>query len=98
MFVCCILDTEHLYTEIIEGIVGQYGKTFTLDIKVKQMGRKEPEAAKVVIGMLLSCKIQEILYRRRQYNLDACIYLCDNLRPKSYNLSCHSISLCSRVL
>ena len=52
MFVCCILDTEHLYTEIIEGIVGQYGKTFTLDIKVKQMGRKEPEAAKVVIGML----------------------------------------------
>lgn len=44
------IDTEHLYTDIIQGIVGKYGKTFTMDIKVKQMGRKEPEAAKVVIG------------------------------------------------
>lgn len=47
-----LIDTEHLYTDIIQGIVGQYGKTFTMDIKVKQMGRKEPEAAKVVIESL----------------------------------------------
>lgn len=47
-----LIDTEHLYTDIIQGIVGKYGKTFTMDIKVKQMGRKEPEAAKVVIESL----------------------------------------------
>lgn len=49
------IDTEHLYTDIIQGIVGKYGKTFTMDIKVKQMGRKEPEAAKVVIGKSFLC-------------------------------------------
>ncbi|XP_048746881.1 pseudouridine-5'-phosphatase-like [Ostrea edulis] len=45
-------DTERMYTVIVQNIVGQYGKTFTMDIKVKQMGRKEPEAAKIVIDTL----------------------------------------------
>ena len=45
-----VSDTERLYTKIMEAICQEHGHTFTWDIKVKQMGKKEREAAKVLIG------------------------------------------------
>ncbi|XP_069105038.1 pseudouridine-5'-phosphatase-like isoform X2 [Argopecten irradians] len=47
-----ILDTERLYTQITDKIVEQYGKTFTWDVKSKQMGKKDVEAAKILIDEL----------------------------------------------
>lgn len=46
------LDTERLYTEMMQTICSDHGKQFTWEIKVKQMGRKIEEAAKILIGRL----------------------------------------------
>ena len=45
-----ISDTEKLYTEIMTSICKPFGKKFTLDIKLKQMGKKEHESAQILIG------------------------------------------------
>lgn len=47
-----LLDTERLYTEITQKIVSKYGKQFTWEIKSQQMGKKETEAAKIIINAL----------------------------------------------
>ena len=48
------LDTEKLYTQITQGIVSKYGKNFTWEIKCQQMGKKETEAAKIIIGLFFT--------------------------------------------
>lgn len=45
-------DTESIYTRIMNTVAGRYGKTFTWDVKVKQMGKKIHESAKVFIGKI----------------------------------------------
>lgn len=45
-----ISDTERLYTQITQDIVSKYGKNFTWAIKSRQMGKKETEASKIIIG------------------------------------------------
>lgn len=47
-----LLDTESIYTRIMNTVAGRYGKTFTWDVKVKQMGKKHQESAKVFIEEL----------------------------------------------
>ncbi len=47
---CSLTDTERLYTEMMQIICNDHGKQFTWEIKVKQMGRKIEEAAKILIG------------------------------------------------
>ena len=47
-----VLDTEKLYTQIMHSICEPHGKEFTLEIKLKQMGKKEHESAKILIGKL----------------------------------------------
>ena len=49
-----ISDTESLYTRIMEKMCAPYKKTFTWDIKMKMMGKKQHEAAKVFIGKYFS--------------------------------------------
>ena len=44
------IDTETLYTEIMQSICGKYGKQFSWDVKVKQMGKKMHEAAEILIS------------------------------------------------
>ena len=50
MYISKLIDTETLYTEITDKICGEYGKKFTWEIKSQQMGKKDVEAAKVIIG------------------------------------------------
>ncbi|RUS73163.1 hypothetical protein EGW08_019072 [Elysia chlorotica] len=47
-----IVDTERCYTETISEICQRYGKTFTWEIKAKQMGQKEAVSAKIAIDEL----------------------------------------------
>ncbi|CAD5110912.1 DgyrCDS273 [Dimorphilus gyrociliatus] len=57
-----ILDTEKLYTLILEEMLEKYNKKFTWDLKLKQMGKQEQEAAKVAIDELnLPITVEEYL-------------------------------------
>ncbi|XP_044535472.1 pseudouridine-5'-phosphatase-like isoform X1 [Gracilinanus agilis] len=47
-----LLDTERLYSEIIQEICEPYGKQFTWDVKAKVMGKKEADAAQVIVEVL----------------------------------------------
>ncbi|MAZ44971.1 MAG: HAD family hydrolase [Legionellales bacterium] len=47
-----LLDTENLYMQASQEILGQYGKTFDWDLKEKIMGRPSTESAKVVVETL----------------------------------------------
>ena len=47
-----LLDTEKLYTEATQRIVGQYGKTFDWSLKSRMMGRHELEAAELLVQAL----------------------------------------------
>jgi len=59
-----LLDTEKLYTEATQSIVGQYGKTFDWSLKSLMMGRNEREAAELLVKTLeLPITAEE--YRRR---------------------------------
>uniref|UniRef100_A0A0B7AS90 Uncharacterized protein n=1 Tax=Arion vulgaris TaxID=1028688 RepID=A0A0B7AS90_9EUPU len=61
-----ILDTERVYTECLEEICSQFGKTFTWDIKSKQMGRKERESAQIFIDYFnLSITVDEYIEKLR---------------------------------
>jgi len=45
-----LLDTERLYTVATQKILEPYGKEFTYDFKLKLMGRKQGEAAAMLIS------------------------------------------------
>jgi len=59
-----LLDTEKLYTEATQRVVGEYGKTFDWSLKSLMMGRHEREAAELLVRTLeLPITAEE--YRRR---------------------------------
>jgi len=59
-----LLDTEKLYTEATQRVVGQYGKTFDWSLKSRMMGRHELEAAELLITTLdLPITAEEYLRR-----------------------------------
>ncbi|KAK3605358.1 hypothetical protein CHS0354_040947 [Potamilus streckersoni] len=61
-----IIDSERLYTEVTQRILDEFGKTFTWEMKSKQMGRKETESAKIIIDeMQLPLTVGEYLKRMR---------------------------------
>jgi len=47
-----LLDTEKLYTEATQRVVGKYGKVFEWSLKSSMMGRNELEAAELLIRTL----------------------------------------------
>ncbi|GFS23998.1 pseudouridine-5'-monophosphatase, partial [Elysia marginata] len=54
--------TERCYSESIEEICQQYGKTFTWELKAKQMGQKEAVSAQIAIDELgLPLTVEEYL-------------------------------------
>jgi pseudouridine-5'-monophosphatase len=60
-----LLDTEKLYTEATQTVVGEYGKTFEWSLKSLMMGRHELEAAELLVRTLeLPITAEE--YLRRQ--------------------------------
>lgn len=60
-----LLDTEGLYTQATQAVVGEFGKTFDWTLKAKMMGRHELEAARdLVTDLGLPISAEE--YLRRQ--------------------------------
>ena len=60
-----LLDTEGLYTEATQAIVGRFGKTFTWDIKRDAMGRDADLSARIVLERLgVPLTSQEFLAER----------------------------------
>ena len=59
-----LLDTEKLYTEATQNVVGEYGKTFDWSLKSLMMGRDEREAAELLVKTL-ELPITADEYRRR---------------------------------
>ena len=51
MYSVIVTDTESIYSSIMNKLCARYGHEFTWEIKSKQMGRKEREAAVVLIGI-----------------------------------------------
>ncbi len=47
-----LLDTEKLYTEATQKVVGEFGKTFDWSLKSQMMGRHELEAAALLVETL----------------------------------------------
>ena len=47
-----LLDTERIYTEVTQDIVGEYGKVFDLSIKKNIIGRPSSDAAKIIVDSL----------------------------------------------
>lgn len=47
-----LLDTESIYTTCLQKLCAQYGKTFTIEVKLKMMGRSSIEAGKILIRNL----------------------------------------------
>ena len=45
-----LTDTERCYSESIDELCQKYGKTFTWEVKAKQMGQKEVVSARIAIG------------------------------------------------
>ena len=55
-----LVDTEQMYSDMIQLMLDDYGVKFTKEIKIKQMGRPTREAGEVLINSLnLSMKIEE---------------------------------------
>ncbi|XP_018320550.1 probable pseudouridine-5'-phosphatase isoform X3 [Agrilus planipennis] len=46
-----LIDTENLYTQAIQNILDNYGKTFTWELKVQTMGLVGKDAAKKMIDL-----------------------------------------------
>jgi pseudouridine-5'-monophosphatase len=47
-----LLDTERLYTQATQSVVGRFGKTFTWDVKKLAMGRDASVSARIVLDRL----------------------------------------------
>ena len=47
-----LLDTESLYTEASQHVVGQYGKTFSVELKRQTMGGDTQQGAELVVRTL----------------------------------------------
>jgi pseudouridine-5'-monophosphatase len=60
-----LLDTEKLYTQATQTVVGEFGKTFDWSLKSQMMGRHELEAAALLVDTL-ELPITPEEYLRRQ--------------------------------
>ncbi len=60
-----LLDTEKLYTEATQAVVGEFGKTFDWSLKSRMMGRHELEASALLVETL-GLPISPEEYLRRQ--------------------------------
>ena len=69
---CCVVlcvftsakfaDSESIYDEVIQEIVGQYGKVYSLDVRLKVLGTPEPETARIIIEELqLPLTVEEFI-------------------------------------
>ena len=69
-----LLDTEKLYTEATQRVVGEFGKTFDWSLKSQMMGRHELEAAQLLVDTL-GLPISAAQYLERQLPLAEALFL-----------------------
>jgi len=66
-----LLDTEGIYTEVTQEIVGEYGKVFDWSIKIKIIGRRSIQAAQIIVESLdLPITPQDYLDSRKDVLLE----------------------------
>jgi len=62
-----LLDTEAIYTQVTQEIVGPFGKHFTWEVKNQMMGQRAPDAAKILVDSLnLPISPEEYMKREKQ--------------------------------
>jgi HAD superfamily hydrolase (TIGR01509 family) len=62
-----LLDTESIYTQVTQDIIGRFGYQFDWSLKQEMMGKKEEDAAQILIQTLgISMTVQEYLIERNQ--------------------------------
>lgn len=67
-----LINTEDLYTLALNKFCAKFGKEFTIDLKMKMMGRKTEESAKVLIDALqLPCTADEYKRELRAYQRES---------------------------
>jgi pseudouridine-5'-monophosphatase len=72
-----LLDTERLYTQATQAIVGRYGKTFTWAIKRDAMGRDALLSARIVLDRLGVPLTPEAFVAERDAILEDLVTRCD---------------------
>ena len=66
-----LLDTEGIYTEVTQQIVGEYGKVFDWSVKGKIIGRRAAQAAEIIVESLdLPITPQDYLDSRKNVLLE----------------------------
>ncbi len=66
-----LLDTEGIYTEVTQQIVGEYGKVFDWSVKEKIVGRRSIQAAEIIVESLdLPISPQDYLDSRKDVLLE----------------------------
>jgi len=66
-----LLDTEGIYTEVTQQIVGEYGKVFDWSVKEKIIGRRSIQAAEIIVECLdLPISPQDYLDSRKDVLLE----------------------------
>jgi pseudouridine-5'-monophosphatase len=62
-----LLDTESVYTQVTQDIISRFGFNFDWSLKQEMMGKKEEDAAQVLIRTLgIPMTVQEYLVERNQ--------------------------------
>jgi len=74
-----LLDSEKLYTEATQHVVGMYGKTFDWSLKSQMMGRHERDAAELLVRTL------ELPITADEY-LQRCAPIAEGLFPSAAEL------------
>lgn len=75
-----LLDTEPLYTEATQAIVGRYGKCFDWSIKSHMVGRPALESARYLVEMLDLPITPEDYLRERESTLTELFAACEPCR------------------
>ena len=57
-----LLDTEGIYTEVTQQIVGEYGKVFDWSIKEKIIGRRSIQAAEIIVEVWTCQLVRKITW------------------------------------
>jgi pseudouridine-5'-monophosphatase len=66
-----LLDTEHLYTQVTQSIVGRFGKTFDWSLKANMIGRGALESAEYLVAQLGLPMSPEQFLAERDRDLEA---------------------------
>ena len=80
-WLCCEpSDTEVLYTRATQEVADEFGRTFTWDLKVRQMGLPSMELARLIVGEL-ALPMTEEQYLERVSHIHRQLFPTASLMP-----------------